>query len=113
MDIKKKGGETDEYSTLGAFRGLFETATGNGSPRRGQLCETRSFPNLGGYTKAGRYPQTRGREYPEPLLQRSPLIWMIRIGIFAYSKHSGQFEISRSRNCFIIRAVAPQITWPL
>jgi hypothetical protein len=35
MDIKKQGGETDEFSTLGALRGPCELATGNGSPRRG------------------------------------------------------------------------------
>ena len=39
MDIKK-GGETDEYSTLGAFRGPCEPETGNGSALRGNLCET-------------------------------------------------------------------------
>ena len=35
MDIKEKGGETDEYSTLGAFRGPCEPAAGNGSALRG------------------------------------------------------------------------------
>ena len=30
MDIKEKGGETDEYGTLGAFRGPYKLATAKG-----------------------------------------------------------------------------------
>ena len=35
MDIKEEGGETDEYGTLGAFRGPYKLATGNGAALRG------------------------------------------------------------------------------
>jgi len=31
MDIKEKGDETDEYGTLGAFRGPCGSTTANGS----------------------------------------------------------------------------------
>ena len=64
-------------------------------------------------TKAGGTPPDPRQEVSYTSFSAVSINMMKRIDIFTYFKHSGQFEISRSRNCFIIRAVAPQITWPL
>ena len=64
-------------------------------------------------TKAGGTPPDPRREVYYTSFSAASINMMKRIDIFTYFKHSGQSEISRSRNCFIIRAVAPQITWPL